>query len=174
MSKKITQPIVLNSSSPINDGGRSLNKFYYVAAGVGFVLSVSTGNGLIGGISTAILGALIWLMIKNALMGDKLEELRDYEFKLSNKVPYDLLIQGLQPTLLPIGMRIEKSASGQPLITYDKRVYTVRYNENETFSIQWKSNLKTYMTKRNIKVYQKTVVAMGLIGYNVQKICSAK
>ena len=173
-SKK--EPLKLNSPEPITDGGRSYNIIYYVAAAIGAILGLR-GSGKIGGaIIIAFFGFIIGFAIKECILDLKLRQLRKQPFALEKKVPYDVLIQNLIPVLTPLNMTIEKDRGGQPVITYKTMIYDVAYQDDNTFTIWWrKSPLRAFLSlKSKIAYYRQVVVAMGIIGYHIQQICSDK
>lgn len=172
MKKEKPEPRILNSAEPLDDGGRRYNKLYFIIAGIlGLLL---TGGGIPGIALGVSIGLLIALGIKNSILHDKQWKLRKLEFAINNKMPYPLLINKLIPVLSPLGMTVEKSSDtdGYPIITYQGMIYDIKYDENNNvFTIWWRMNLaKALFTNNSIKTYRKIVVAMGIIGYNVQQI----
>lgn len=171
------EPLRLTSPAPITDGGRRYNKLYKVLAPIGAVLFVFIGGLHLGSIFVgALFGIIIAWVLKEAMLNGAWKALRKQPFALDNKVPYDKLIEKLIPALTPLGMIIEKNTSGEPTITYKKMIYDVTYGEDNTFTIWWrKSPLRAFFEIRtDTSNYRETVVAMGIIGYHVQQICSNK
>lgn len=167
--------MVLASSEPINDGGRKYNWIYLVSAGVvGICLITVMGfSGLFLGI---LLGLCLGWLIKNKVVDIICPSLRTIEFQVKNKIPYEQLIAGLIPVLTPLGMTIEKSSDkgGAPVILYQGIIYDVTYDNNKNiFTIWWRLNVaRAVFNVDSIKKYRKIVVAMGMIGYHVQTLCS--
>ena len=175
MTSEKRKVLKLSSPEPITDGGRSYNKIYYVTAGIGAICGVFS-NGITGAIGGIIMGMLIGFVIKEGICDLKLKQLRKQPFVLEKKIPYDVLIQELIPVLTPLNMTIEKNNNGQPVITYKTMIYDVFYQDDNTFIIWWRKSLvRAFLSlKSKISYYRQVVVAMGIIGYNIQQICSNK
>lgn len=173
--KTNVEPLKLTSPEPISDGGRKYNSIYFVIgliAGIGGFLS----NGFTGALFGALFfGGLGGYTIKEAILDLKLKQLRKTDFAMDEQIAYEELIEKLIPILLPLNMTIEKDKNGQPVITYQKLIYDVIYNSNGTFSIWWrKSLLRAFGAQSKTSTYRKVVVAMGIIGFNVQKVTAKK
>ena len=71
---------------------------------------------------------------------------------------------------------MEKDTDGSPVITYKNVIYDVDYIEDKkSFTIWWRmSVLWAFFTGKLVPIYmyRRIVVAMGIIGYNVQMACS--
>ncbi len=172
--EKSLNNIRLDSSQPIDDGGRKYNFIYLIAVIAGVVLfipmmGVSFSALLFGG----LLGAISAWVIKNIICRFKCYDLRTMTFAYDNAVPYAQLIQSLQPILLPLGMNIEISSQGYMVIKYKGVYYDVYYNNDHTFSIAWRMSVLGALITRNeyISQYRKACVAYGIIGYYVQNFC---
>ena len=165
--------IVLSTTEPITDGGRKYNFLYFIGAIAGFILGICLGN-FGGGIFFAVIGMLAAWGIKNLICNFTANDLRGMTFNCSGKVPYDYLIQKLQPYLLPLNMTIECGTVGNPIISYKGLIYDVTYNEDNTFTIWWRQSLvRAFITSNEyISVYRKASVAYGIIAYHIQQICS--
>lgn len=170
------EPLRLSSAEPITDGGRSYNKIYYITAAVGAILGLVASSKFEGLIVFALFGIAIGYAIKECILDVKLRRLRKQPFALDKKIPYDELIQHLIPVLTPLNMTIEKDVNGNPVITYKRMIYDVIYQDDNTFIIWWrKSPLGALLTIRSkISYYRQVVVAMGIIGFHIQQICSVK
>lgn len=172
---KNVQPMVLTSPEPINDGGRKYNWIYLVSAGV-IGVGLFTESGFTGLWWGSLLGLCVGWLIKNKTLDIISHNLRNIEFQVKNKMPYDQLIAGLIPVLTPLGMTIEKSSDkgGAPVILYQGIIYDVTYDENKnTFTIWWRLNVaRAFFLVDSIKKYRKIVIAMGMIGYHVQTLCN--
>lgn len=166
--------IILNSTAPVADGGRRYNILYVIFA----VISIFFGMFAGGNTGTAVLLFLIAIficwVIKNLICYFPLQKMRTWTFHCEYEVPYDQLIQKLQPMLVPLGMTIEKNNDGLPVIIYKNVIYDVRYRREHTFGIWWrKSPLAAVLTTNlYIPLYRKACVAYGIIGYHIQQICS--
>lgn len=170
-NSKSRRDIVLTSSAPVADGGRSFNFLYLIGVILGVVLGIALElDG--GGIALVVLLFLFltWV-IKNFVCYFPLMSLRNWTFHCDRKLPYDQLIEALQPVLLPLGMTIEKSKEGAPVITYRHMIYDIRYESDHTFSIWWRKSLAGALLLSNLDTsrYRKACVAYGLIGHAVQQ-----
>lgn len=173
---KEKQPLVLNSAEPITDGGRKYNIIYIISILIFLVLFIAVGANFLGVTVGIVMGLCVGWVIKNAILNAISSPLRTIKFQVKNKIPYSELINRLIPVLTPLGMMIEKSAdeNGFPVITYQGIMYDITYEGNEdVFTIWWRKNVaKAYFTFDSIKTYRKIVIAMGIIGYNMQQICN--
>lgn len=167
--------IILQSAGPINDGGRKYNVIYYISVIVCAVIAVVAFGFNTGIFVTAVIfGLLTGLLIKSSIIRFAEVSLREMSFYAGRKIPYPELINGLVPVLTQIGATVEKNTDGSPVITYKGIIYDVSYNDDNTFGIWWrKSLLSAFLLNDKIRAYRKKVIAMGIIGYNVQQICSA-
>lgn len=170
-NSKSRQDIILTSSAPVADGGRSFNFLYWIGAILGFVCGIALGVNA-GGIAAVVLFflCLMWL-VKNVVCYFPLMNLRNWTFHCGQNLPYDQLITVLQPGLLPLGMTIEKNKEGAPVISYRHMIYDIRYESDHTFSIWWRKSLAGALILTNLDTsrYRKACVAYGLIGYAVQQ-----
>lgn len=170
-----TVPIVLSSAEPINDGGRNLNKIYAVSIIICCVIGIISGGGFGGAFGLAIVGLILGWAIKNRVCETLILTARLKKFHLDNEIPYSELISKLIPVMSPLGAMIEKAVDGSPVISYQGEIYDVKYNDDGTFGIWWRRNVvKAVFMVDNISAYRKESVAMGIIGYHVQQICSNK
>lgn len=181
MSKSLNKPIMLSSPAPLDDGGRKFNFIYVICIAVFFLMFLFSGmSDLFGCIVVGLLcGYGAGWLIKYCIVNYKIHHLRDMQFQLNYKVPYNTLIQGLIQSLTPLGMTVEMNTDGAPVITYKNIIYDVNYKEDSnSFTIWWSlSILRAFlipMRGMSISSYRKVVVAMGIIGYNVQQICNSQ
>lgn len=167
--------ITLQSPAPLDDGGRKYNKLYYILGIIGGILGLPNG-GIPGFIVGGIFGIMIAYTIKECIVSGKLGGLRRIEFSMGTMIPYEELISELIPLLAPMGMVVEKSANGFPIITYDKLIFDVSYTKNGTFTIWWRrSPLRAlFIVNTKITIYRKAVVAMGIIAYHIQQVSYSK
>ena len=173
MKKKEEKIFILKSPEPIDDGGRKYNKIYFVLGGIGGVIGLFAG-GIGGLILFGIIMLILGYIIKYYIINFKLHWSRNYKFKLDKKVSSDILIEKLIPILLPLNMTIERNTNGLPIITYKNIIYDIIYNDDNTFTIWWRRSLmRSFFSLRDsISLYRDVVVVMGIVGYNIQKICS--
>lgn len=173
MNKKEEKVFRLKSPEPINDGGRKYNKMYFVLGGIGAVVGLFSG-GISGLLFFALIMLVLALGIKYYIVDFKLKWSRNYKFALDKKVPGNVLIEKLIPILLPLNMTIEKDTNGLPIITYKNIIFDIIYNDDDTFTIWWRrSIMRSFFSLRgSISLYRDVVVVMGIVGYNIQKICS--
>ena len=164
------EDVVLTSSTPVADGGRSFNVIYLITALAGLVIGfVATGGG--GAVVGLFVGLILGYGIKDVACTLPLGRLRSWTFHCDREIPYDERIAKLQPQLLPLGMTIEKNKDGSPVITYKHMIYDVRYESDQTFSIWWRKSLAGAFLTSNMDTsrYRKACVAYGIIGYFVQQ-----
>ncbi len=164
------EDVILTSSAPVADGGRSFNVIYLIAALAGIVIGfVAAGGG--GAIVGLFVGLILGYGIKDIACTLPLGRLRSWTFHCDRKIPYDELIAKLQPQLLPLGMTIEKNKDGSPVISYKHMIYDVRYESDQTFSIWWRKSIAGAFLTSNLDTsrYRKACVAYGIIGYFVQQ-----
>lgn len=165
--------IILESSAPLDDGGRKYNLIYPICGlGFGVVFLSMAGAGFAGFVFGFLLGLAIGWLIKNKICDIADHKFRQYTFKIENKKAYPELITALIPSLTPLGMTIETGTDGSPIVTYQGLIYDVTYNEDDTFSIWWQKNVaRALFTINSIGEYRKISIAMGILGYNIQQIC---
>lgn len=169
------EALILTTSEPINDGGRSWNFIYYVSAIIMLIVFIYVKANFTGYFVAILLGCAIGWLIKNELAKVYVKRMRDKKFLIQNKIPYSELIHELIPRLTPLGALVEKSSNekGFPIIEYQGATYDIMYNDDDTFCIWWRQTLaKAFLTGDYIKVYRKEVAAMGIIGYHIQQICA--
>lgn len=167
--------IILSSTEPITDGGRKYNWIYAAGAVIGFILGIYLGN-VGAGILFAVCGMVVALGIKNMICKQMDNVLRKMTFTCYQRLPYEQLIQRLQPSLLPLGMTIERGKGGEPVISYKGLIYDVKYEQDNTFTIWWRQSVINALITRNeyISVYRKASVAYGIIAYHIQQICNGQ
>ncbi|MGN0604089.1 MAG: hypothetical protein ACI4I2_08925 [Oscillospiraceae bacterium] len=75
-------------------------------------------------------------------------------------------------------MRIEKygvGSEGVVGVTYDNIIYEIYINKDSTFRIRWGKSLGRAMAPSvSYSDYKKAIVAMGMIGYEIQKTFGVK
>lgn len=166
--------IVLESSAPIDDGGRKYNILYVIFAIIGFIVGFMIEMEVVLGIFAAIIGMIVAFAIKNTFATSKIMKMREYTFVCNNKISYDSLIQELQKNLMPLGFTIERHEGGYPVITYQKMRYDVTFVDGEnTFNIWWSNSFGQSFFWGNVYTgrYRLASVAYGIIGYYVQQCC---
>lgn len=169
--------VILATTAPVGDGGRKYNFLYLIGILAGFLAGfiAAGGNGGAGVLGALVAILIVWI-IKNHICWWLLHKMRDVTYHCDTKLPYSLLIQQLQPKLLPIGMTIESGKSGNPVITYKGMIYDISYTENEnTFGIWWRTSAvhAFFTTNLYIPEYRKACVAYGIIGWNIQQVLSS-
>ena len=166
------QPRYLSSPAPLDDGGRTYNIIYIAAAviigGIGFF---NGGLGAAGG--GVFLGLALGYIVKSFLVNIKWYRLRDIKFALPYSVQSQLLVQRLISQLTPMGMTVEMDTDGKPVISYQKVIYDVVFNDDGTFTLWWrKSFLRAVFCIDILTIipnYRKAVVGMGIIAYYIQQ-----
>jgi hypothetical protein len=98
--------------------------------------------------------------------------LRNVKFKFLSNVSYDDIFAKLQPALISnygSGFMVERDKSGQITISYDGMIYDIIMNE-DYFRIYWRMSVgKAVFSINEYKIYRKILIAMGIIGYELQK-----
>lgn len=165
--------IVLTSTAPVADGGRKYNILYVIFAVAGVVFGMISGGDAGAATLAFFIAIFLCWVIKNLICYFPLQSMRAWTFHCDRMVSYDQMIQELQPVLVPMGMTIEKSSGGTPVITYRNVIYDINYYSADTFGIWWrKSPLGAFLTTNlYIPLYRKACVAYGIIGYSIQQIC---
>ncbi len=168
--------IRLQSSEPITDCGRKYNWLYIVSLVVVTILFLIVLDGDFPAIlfMGVIMGLVLGWLIKNLICRSVVLKLRKKKFALDNRIPYPELITKLNQTLTPMGMHIETQSNGNPSATYKGIIYDIFYDDTQNFfTIWWRVNFaRAFLKVDEIGLYRKTSVAMGIIGYYVQQICS--
>jgi|GEM_PF-1991790 len=171
--EKPVDGIRLESVAPFEDAMLPLNKGYYICGGIGLAV------GLMGGVGIAVLaglvGAFLWWVIKANIALVKWRQLKAYKFHLSRQVSYEELIAKLVTVLTSYGLRVDRRSDGSPEVSYKNVRMQVKYNGDGTFSMPWRQKLgMLFFDSRYITSYKNTVMAMSILGYHVQQICSGK
>ena len=168
-------PILLTSPAPLDDGGRRYNGIYAASIAILAVLCAASDGSFEAAVLGALIGAFLGYVIKACIVEAKWYKLRDIKFAMPAPVPKEMLISRLTETLTPMGMMVEASMEGTPVITYQNVIYDVSLQEDQTFIIWWRKSLvRAFISIHVFTVilnYRKAVVAMGIIGYQIQKIC---
>lgn len=173
---KITEPVVLSSPGPLDDGGRKFNIAYPACIVVLCLIfcvdsGINSSNLAIG----VLCGAAAGWFVKWAILNFKVGGYRTMKFQIDNKLPYDILIQRLIPVLVPMGMTVEKDSDGSPVITFKGMIYDLQYSEDpNTFTLWWRySIIRALATGKGVTIggYRKIVTGMGIIAYYVQQSC---
>lgn len=174
--KRNYKNLVLDSSAPLDDGGRKLNIIYYVCGILsgfcGFMYAKSDSL-LSGVILLILLGLACGWIIKNAILYVLIDKFRKYTFKIDNKIPYNQLITQLNDALASYQMLIEAGKNGAPVINYKDLIYDIYYNDDDTFTIWWRLNIaRALFNFDRISKYRKVSATCGILAYTIQKICN--
>ncbi len=174
MNEKINGVWVLRSSEPLPN---ELEKFKRVY----IILAVCFAIGLIFGIQFLItvggMGLIGWFMFDCTWTKTKLLDLRNQRFRFVSGVSCDELFNVLQSSLISrygASMQVEKYYVGSESIvgvTYDNIIYEIIYiNSDSTFRIRWGKSLGRAMAPSvSYSDYKKAIIAMGMIGFELQK-----
>ena len=172
------EKIVLETSAPLNDGGKSQTKICIIAmmCGIllGMIFAITSRAHLVGYILVfGLFGLLVGWGIKNKVLKYKSNILRTMRFMVDEKPSYSELYQRLFPLFRQLNIKMEINPNGSICIPYDGLLYDIIYNEDDSFSVRWRqSGFKAFMQQGYyISIYKKAVVAMGIIAYHVQRVC---
>ena len=127
------------------------------------------------------MGLGVWFMFDCMWSKTKLLELRNERFRFVSDVSSEELFEKLQSALISrygASMRIEKygvGSEGVVGVTYDNIIYEIYINKDSTFRIRWGKSLGRAMAPSvSYSDYKKAIVAMGMIGYEIQKAFGVK
>lgn len=163
----------LDSQAPIATNGSEYNKLYLL--GIIGAIALFFALGLVGILFGAFLGVFFGYFIKKEILKQKCRQLRkSVKFVLYSPVPYPDMVAALSAQLSSLGMSVEVNKDGMPVITHNKVIYDISYNNDSTFTIWWRKSIANAILSDNyIKLYRNCVVSMGIIGYHVQQISKA-
>ena len=178
MNEKVNGEWVLRSSEPLPNELEKFKRVYIIFAvclaiglifGIQFLMTVG-GMGLIG-----------WFMFDSMWSKTKLLELRNERFRFVSGVSCDELFNVLQSALISrygASMQVEKYCVGSESVvgvTYDNIIYEIYINSDSTFRIRWGKSLGRAMAPSvSCSDYKKAIIAMGMIGYEIQKAFGVK
>lgn len=178
MHEKINGEWILRSSEPLPNELEKLKRVYIIFAVclvVGFVFSIQFL------ITIGAMGLGVWFMFDCMWSKTKLLELRNERFRFVSDVSSEELFEKLQSALISrygASMRIEKygvGSEGVVGVTYDNIIYEIYINKDSTFRIRWGKSLGRAMAPSvSYSDYKKAIVAMGMIGYEIQKAFGVK
>jgi hypothetical protein len=159
--------VVLQSPEPLEDGIRKWRKLYWIALPfllLGWLDTVFFGIGVV-----YLLILLVVLILKTEF---KEMDLRCVKFLFISGVSYDDVFSKLQPVLLSKygnGFMIERNETGGIKISYAGLYYDLVL-ENDYFRIEWGMSTIMFVFRRLMEylIYRKILVAMGIIGYELQ------
>lgn len=169
--KKEIENLVLLSTEPVGDGGKKYDLMILIGGLLGLIIGWMSGYSFLG----VIYGVIISWSIKNVLCRISCNRMERMTFQCRSKPSYNQLFHSLQRALTPLGMMVEKNKNGNPSVAYQKLDYEIRFNEDNTFSIEWYYSTPLFLIIGKLmytSVYRKSCVAYGIIGYHVQQICN--
>ncbi len=178
MNEKINGEWILRSSEPLPNELEKLKRVYIIFAVclvVGFIFGIQFL------ITIGAMGLALWFMFDCMWSKTKLLELRNERFRFVSDVSSEELFEKLQSALISrygASMRIEKygvGSEGVVGVTYDNIIYEIYINNDSTFRIRWGKSLGRAMAPSvSYSDYKKAIVAMGMIGYEIQKAFGVK
>lgn len=178
MHEKINGEWVLCSSEPLPNELEKLKRVYIIFAVclvVGFIFGIQFL------ITIGAMGLALWFMFDCMWSKTKLLELRNERFRFVSGVSSEELFEKLQSALISrygASMRIEKygvGSEGVVGVTYDNIIYEIYINKDSTFRIRWGKSLGRAMAPSvSYSDYKKAIIAMGMIGYEIQKAFGVK
>jgi hypothetical protein len=172
---KMDGGIVLTSSEPLKNRMLVWRKLYWLTL-VFLIIGLFIKTSFIG---IAIIYLMICYTINDALLRRKWGKLRKCMFKFKQGITYDEVFSKLQPALLSIygsSFMIERDSAGGITISYDGLYYDLILEEDH-FRIHWRTSLGRaflLLLLHEYKYYRKILVAMGMIGYELQKAFDIK
>ncbi len=165
--------IVLTSSEPLKNRMLGWRKLYWITL-VLLIIGLFIKTSFLG---IAIIYLMICYTINDVLVDWKWVKLRKCIFKFKQRITYDEVFSKLQPALLSTygsSFMIERDSAGGITISYDGLYYDLILEE-DYFRIHWRTSLgRAILLLRQYKYYRKTLVAMGMIGYELQKAFDIK
>ena len=178
MHEKINGEWVLRSYEPLPNELEKLKRVYIIFAVclvVGFVFGIQFL------ITIGAMGLGVWFMFDCMWSKTKLLELRNERFRFVAGVSSEELFEKLQSALISrygASMRLEKygvGSEGVVGVTYDNIIYEIYINNDSTLRIRWGKTLGRAMAPSvSYSDYKKAIVAMGMIGYEIQKAFGVK
>jgi hypothetical protein len=158
---------VLKTAEPLENGMLIWRRLYWV-----------TLIFLIGGIFyTPLLGigmlyVLVCYLLNNSITKIKRAALRDMKFKFLPNISYDDIFAKLQTALISnygSDFMLERDKNGGITISYAGMIYDIILKE-DYFRIYWRMSVgKAVFSINEYKIYRKILIAMGIIGYELQK-----
>jgi hypothetical protein len=158
--------LVLKTAEPLENCLLKWRKLYWIT----LIL-------LIGGIfnrrlvGIAMLYFLVCYLLNYSVTNIKRAALRDIKFKFLPNVSYDDVLSKLQPALISkygSGFMLERDKNGGITISYDGMIYDIILKE-DYFRIYWRMSVGNAIFSVNkYKSYRKILIAMGIIGYELQ------
>ncbi|GAA6293175.1 hypothetical protein F220043C3_16090 [Enterocloster asparagiformis] len=164
--------ILMKTEAPFENAMEPLDKGYYILGGIGLAVGFIR-SGVDGAALLALLGLLLWWIIKANIALAKWRKLRTRQFHMDKQLPGEELFGRLAAVLTPYGLRVD-SLEGMPSVIYKNIRIKVVYNENGTFSLPWSQNPGFFLfDHRYITSYLNTVAIMSIVAYHVQNAGSA-
>jgi hypothetical protein len=171
-SENVSGMWVLHSSEPLPNELAGIKKVYIVIVAI-ILIGAICSETLLG---IGFLALLCWYGIDyGVLLKNKWYYLRKEEFKFISGVTYDEVFDALQPRLISkygSSMQVLRTESGSDRIVrvqYDNMLYDI-YLEDSVFRIRWGMNFtRAFLSFTDYRDYKKTLVAMGMIGYELQQ-----
>lgn len=159
--------IILKSSQPLENSVKKWRKLYWIT----LVLLV-IGCFVKSFLAYALLYLMVCYILNYYVIRIKRRNLRNLEFKFKPGITYDDIFPKLQPALLSnygSSFMVERDSDGGITISYDGLIYDLILEE-DYFRIHWRMSLgKAIFSINEYKPYRKILIAMGIIGYEIQK-----
>lgn len=164
---KKQESIVMYNSNPLPDEYSSKAKKLYIFCAVccfgGIVAPTLFGLGII----TLIVGVCLLC----EYLERKRKKLREVKFKFTEGVDYDQIFEAIQPVLMrKYGMELERGKDNIVIVLYNKMIYDIHINDDNTFIIWWRvsAGRAFFMPDRVKKEYFQIRQVMGIIAFEIQ------
>lgn len=161
-------PQILTSSEPIENALLKWRKLYWLALPCAFLgLFIESFMGI------AILYLMVVYLLTYFITRSEQLNSREMKFKFISGVSKDDILPKLSKALIAnygSSFMVEKDGNGEITISYDGLIYDLIFEE-DYFRIYWRmSVVKAFFHVTEYKLYRKILIAMGMIGYELQKL----
>lgn len=173
MNEKVNGIWVLQSSEPLPNELAGLKKVYIVLAIIWLIGYITDASFFltVGGC-----GLILWLMFNCMWSYAKVIGLRNEKFKFISGVSSAEIFDKLQSRLISrygSSMQIERytiSSENIVCVAYGGFSYQIFLNDDSTFSIRWEKSVGgLFAPFDSYSNYKKVIVAMGMIGHELQQ-----
>lgn len=162
-----SQARIVTSPEPLPNELKKVRKGYWVCLALLIAGIIIPPLAVLG-----LLGFVFFYLFMYCYTPFKRRQLRIKKFKFIEGVDNDTLFKAVQPVLISkYGMLVEKSKGGVMTVEHDKCLYDILLEEDNTFCIWWRLSVKRafFSLETDSKGYRKSLAAMGIIAYEVQK-----
>ena len=159
---------VLTSAEPLENALLKWRKLYWFTIPL-FLIGLLVQSFL----AIAILYLIVVYVLNYYATKFTRNNLRNVKFKFVPGVSYDDIFSNLQKELISgygSNFMVERGGDGGIIISYDGLIYDLILEE-DYFRIHWRMSVgKALFSINEYKPYRKILIAMGIIGYELQKL----